>query len=97
MFKDKGLKVEVKVKGLNLNRQGLKNITNICLYHPKKSVVAENSINLGHQIQNTIILVKKTRLILREATETELHRNMKRKESFSLSLAWKPLICDFKE
>jgi hypothetical protein len=35
----------------------------IYLYHPKKSVVAEHSIKLGHwiQLQNTSILAKKLR------------------------------------
>jgi hypothetical protein len=65
--------------------------------------VAKHSINLGHwiQVQNTIILAKKMRLmdwILREVTEIDLHpNNMNREDSFSLIRAWWPLICDLKE
>jgi hypothetical protein len=48
------------------------------LYHPKKSVVAEHSINMDHwmQLQNTVILASKVRQmewILREAVEIELN------------------------
>jgi hypothetical protein len=43
----------------------------IHLYHPKMSVVAEHSINLGHwvQLQNTSILAKKSRWMDWNVTE----------------------------
>jgi uncharacterized protein YqjF (DUF2071 family) len=75
----------------------------ICLFHPKKSIVVECSINLGRwiQIQNIIILVKRSKQIdwiLKEVIEIDLHPdNMNREDSFSLSQAWKPVIHDLTE
>jgi plasmid rolling circle replication initiator protein Rep len=75
----------------------------ICLYCLKKFVVVKYSINLDHKIQlkNTSILAKKSRQmdqIMREAVVIELNpNNMNREDGFSLSWAWKPLICDMKE
>jgi hypothetical protein len=43
----------------------VKNTTDTCLYHSKKSAVAEHSVNLHHhtQLQNTSILAKKSRCL----------------------------------
>jgi hypothetical protein len=65
---------------------------------PKKSAVAEHSINLDHQ--NTSILAKKSRCmdrIIRKAIEIELHPNINREDGFSLSRSWKPLIRDLRD
>jgi hypothetical protein len=62
-----------------------------------KTAVAEHSINLGHhtQLQNTIILAKKTESL--KVTEIEPHSdNMNREDSF-MGWASKSLICDLKE
>jgi hypothetical protein len=74
----------------------------IHLYHPKKSVVTEHSINLAHfiQLHNTSILAKKstrTGQIIMKATEIELQlNNINREDSFSLSRTW-PLIFNLAE
>jgi hypothetical protein len=63
-------------------------------YHPDKSAVAQNNIELGHrnQCQETRFLVMRTgrleRIISKES-EIEFHPdNMNREESFSLSKSW---------
>jgi hypothetical protein len=66
-------------------------------------MVAEHTINLGHQIQlqNIIILVKnmiQMDWILREAIGVMLHpNNMNKEDGLFLTRAWKSLICDLKE
>jgi hypothetical protein len=83
-------------------RQGLMNITNTFACIIPRSLLWPNSINLGHgiRLQNTTVLVKKTRhmdWILKDTTETELHPdNVNREDSFLLSQAWKLLICDLR-
>jgi hypothetical protein len=56
----------------------------------------KNSIRIRIQFHNASILATKTRymgLIVREATEIELHPyNINREGSFCLSKSWKPLI-----
>jgi predicted GIY-YIG superfamily endonuclease len=95
-------KVYIGQTGHSIDTRVKEHHRHICLYHSKKYAVAEH-INLGHetQLQNTSILVKKSRRmdqVIREAIEIELHpNNMNREDGFSLSQAWKPLICDLKE
>jgi hypothetical protein len=61
------------------------------LYHPKKSAVAEHSINLGHRtpLHNTSVLAKKLRHldhIIREVIGIKLQpNNMNGEDGFSLS------------
>jgi hypothetical protein len=80
-----------------------KSITDTSICTILRSLVAEHSINLGHQIQlqNTSILAKQSRWmnwVIREVIKIELHPdNMNREDDFSLSWAWKPLIRDLKK
>jgi hypothetical protein len=61
----------------------------ICLYHPKKSAVAEQRINLGHhnQVQNASILTKKYRHMDLQGSDRDQTTSQQHKQRGLLLLA----------
>jgi hypothetical protein len=68
----------------------------IRLDQPKKSAVAEHSINAGHKIDfnNVSVLDRASRYmdcLVKEAIQIRLNQNINRDNGFTMSRAWNPV------
>jgi hypothetical protein len=90
-------KVYVGQTGRSIETRCKEHMRHICLDHPEKSVVAEHSVNAGHQIDfSNITILDKTSgymdRIMKEAIHIRLNKeNFNRDNGFNLSRAWFPI------
>jgi hypothetical protein len=91
-------KVYVGQRGRSIDARCKEHMRHICLDQPEKSVVAEHSVNTGHQIDfSNITILDGTSgymdRVVKEAIHIRLNRkNFNRDNGFNLSQVWFPVM-----
>jgi hypothetical protein len=90
-------KVYIGQTGRSIEARYKEHMRHIQLDEPEKCVVAEHSINIGHQIDfnNVSVLDRASGYmdrLVKEAIQIQLnHKNFNRDDGFMLSQAWNPI------